>query len=206
MNNDFEAIKNILSEIRAEYISCFQRNETDYSEIGFNNPRTLITERDIVAEIYCRLKEFCNDKDLSVHTEIKPVDRTISVYDEDELKALKEELKKLPRIDIVILSGKKWIEPAIKLQNAYAKGKFEARFSSVPVDFFHTAIEVKIQSKSSDAIQDINKLKKLHSLNEKCNLYFVLLNARGQQLDHDNIRKEHSEKKGICVIDYTCNN
>lgn len=194
MNNDYEAIKEILSKIRAEYISCFQRNEIDNSEIVFNNPRTLITERDIVAEIYCRLKEFCDGKDLRVHTEIKPV------FDEKEIK----DLKLLPRIDIVILSGNGWIPEAIKYQNKYDKGDIEARFSAVPVEFFHTAIEVKIQSKYGDAKDDIGKLKKyICEKKLKCNCFLVLLNARGKKKDHDNIKDLASEE--ICVIDYTCN-
>lgn len=195
MNNDYETIKNILSKIRAEYISCFQRNESGNSAIVFNNPGTLITERDIVSEIYCRLRAFCDDKDLSVHTEIKPV------FDEKEVK----DLKLLPRIDIVILSGNGWIPEAIKHQKEYDKGDIEARFSAVPVEFFHTAIEVKIQSKLDDANNDIGKLKDyICEKNLKCNCFLVLLNARGKKKDHDNI-KSHADSEGICVIEYTCN-
>ena len=63
--------------------------------------------------------------------------------------ATPEYMKSLPRIDVVVLSDKNdtaWLAGAKMLQDKYNKGSIEARFSSVPVGFFHTAIEAKIQS------------------------------------------------------------
>jgi hypothetical protein len=155
-----------------------------------------ITERDIVAEIYCRLKVFCNSRDLSVHCEIKPAS-------DENVKP--KQLRPLSRIDVGILSdinGRSWISSAIKLQDQYKKGLIEARFSSIPLEFFHTAIEVKIQSYVDDAKEDIDFLKELHDSNKACNCFFVLLNARGQREDHENI-KEYAADKGICIFEYT---
>ncbi len=188
MKSDYEMIKSILTALRTEYISGCQLDKVDK-----NAP---ITERDIVAEIYCRLKVFCKSKGLSVHCEIKPAPNE---------NAKPDQLKRLPKIDVVILSdinGQPWISSAIKLQDKYAKGRIESRFSSVPVEFFHTAIEVKIQSKDTDAKKDIKILKSLHDSNDKCNCFFVLLNARGKRSDHDTIQK-YADKKGICFIEYS---
>jgi hypothetical protein len=95
MNNDFEILKSILSELRSDYTSKCQLDRI--------NHEAPITERDIVAEIYCRLKDFCKSKGLSVHCEIKP-----SPSENAEI----ELLKRLPKIDVGILSdidGRTWI-------------------------------------------------------------------------------------------------
>jgi hypothetical protein len=189
MNNDFEIVKSILSKLRSDYISGCKLDIMDQ-----NAP---ITERDIVAEIYCRLKDFCSKNGLSVHCEIKPA------TDED---AKTEHLKRLPKIDVGILSNineRTWISSAMKLQDKYNKGLIEARFSSIPVEFFHTAIEVKIQGNFNDAKKDIIILKHLHDSNKACNCFFILLNARGQRSDHDAIQK-FADREGICVLEYTC--
>lgn len=189
MNNDFEAIKSILSALREDYIKGCQNGKLD-SQIP-------ITERDIVAEIYSRLKVFCrSSNELSTHCEIKPAKGEFSST---------SELKTLPRIDNVILSnhkGKEWLSSAKVLQNKYRKGDIEARFSSVPVLFFHTAIEVKIQSNVPDAKKDIDTLKELQDNNKTCNCFFVLFNARGRAADHFKI-KRYAEEKDICITDYT---
>ena len=189
MNNDFEILKSILSKLRSDYISGCQLNTIDQI--------SPITERDIVAEIYCKLKGFCSNKDLSVHCEIKPaIDENVDT----------EHLKWLPKIDVGILSnidGRTWISSAMKLQDKYKKGLIEARFSSIPFEFFHTAIEVKIQSNFYDAKKDIDILKNLYDSNKSCNCFFVLLNARGKRSDHDAIKK-YADSKGIYVFEYTC--
>jgi len=189
MNNDFEALKSLLSGLRSDYIAgC---------HLDIFDEKAPITERDIVAEIYCRLKNYCSNSDLSVHCEIKPASSE---------NAETEELKRLPKIDVGIVSnknGRSWVSAAIKLQNSYRKGLIEARFSSIPVEFLHTAIEVKIQSKPSDAKKDIDILKSLLYSNEACNCFFVLMNARGQKSDHDTIQK-YADQKGIYMFEYTC--
>jgi hypothetical protein len=189
MNDDFEIIRKILADLKSDYITgCHGTNI---------NPATPITERDIVAEIYARLVGFCKSNKLYVHCEVKPATN-------DEM--MPEELKALPRIDVVILSDKQekaWLSSAIKLQDRYKKGAIEARFSSVPIEFFHTAIEVKIQSNLRDARKDIDLLKNLLIMNPNCNCFFVLLNVRGQRFEHDAILS-YAEKNGICAIEY-CN-
>lgn len=189
MNKDFEIVKSILSELRSDYMLGCQLDIFDL--------KAPITERDIVAEIYSRLKVFCESKMLSVHCEIKPATS-------ENLET--EQLKRLPRIDVGILSDineRTWISSAMKLQNKYKKGHIEARFSSIPFEFFHTAIEVKIQSHFNDAKKDINILKQLQDSNNACNCFLVLLNARGQRKDHDAILR-YANQKGIAVLEYTC--
>lgn len=188
MNSDFENIKAILSLLKTDYIAGAQENNSD-----LQNP---ITERDIVAEIYLRLKDYCRQKNLSTHCEIKPAESMDSSI---------EDLKKLPRIDNVILCNQndnKWIKAATKFQDKYQMGPFQARFSSVPVVFFHTAIEVKIQSKVTDAKKDINTLIRIQKANMTCNCFFVLLNSRGFRNDHDKILS-YAESKGITIIEYS---
>jgi len=171
MNQDFTTIEEILTKLKDYYNEHVSGDSIDDIQVP-------ITERDIVAEIYCRLKPFCKENSLSVHTEIKPAP--------DNENSSSDDLKKLSRIDVVILKGN-WIPSAIELQNKYIKGKYEARYSSIPVSFFHTAIEVKIQSKPGDAEADIEKLKKIHCQNPDCNCFFVLLNVRGKSSDHKTI-------------------
>jgi len=186
MNADFESIKSILLKIKSDYIIGVSQ-----SDINQSIP---ITERDIVAEIYCRLKSFCLSENLFTHCEIKP---TVEEYDEINYR--------LQRIDNVILknfSEKTWISSAIKLQERYKKGKIEARFSSIPISFFHTAIEAKIQSNFKDAKKDIDSLKDIQNSNLSCNCFFVLLNARGRKSDHDKIR-EYANNQSVCIIEYT---
>ena len=161
MNADFEDIKSILLQIKSEYMNGFVNNIIDAN--------VHITERDIVSEIYSRLRLFCSNKNLFSHTEIKPAPSTSSKI---------SDLKRLPRIDNVILNDigeEKWISDAINLQDKYKKGLFEARFSSIPIKFFHTAIEVKIQSNIRDARKDIDKLIIIQNANKNCNCFFILL-------------------------------
>ncbi len=188
MNADFEYVKSILIQIRSEYLSGFA-NDKVVADIP-------ITERDIVSEICNRLKLFCLNKNLSSHTEIKPAASILS--DNSELKLL-------PRVDNVILKNigeRTWISEAIILQDKYKKGPIEARFSSIPIVFFHTAIEIKIQSNFRDAKKDIDKLKVIQNANKDCNCFFVLLNVRGQKRDHDLINK-YAEEQNLCIIEYT---
>jgi len=189
MNQDFNIVKSILSDLKSDYASRCQLDLIDQ-----NAP---ITERDLVAEIYCRLKDFCTSKNLNVHCEIKPAsDETDNTF----------QLKRLPKIDVGILTNfddNTWISSAIMLQEKYQKGLIEARFSSIPIRFFHTAIEVKIQSNYYDAKKDIDILKRLNDSNQSCNCFFVLLNARGKRLDHDAIQK-YADQNGICILEYTC--
>jgi hypothetical protein len=189
MNNDFQILKSILAELRLDYISLCDSDLCDQ--------QAPITERDIVAEIYCRLKVFCKSRGLNVHCEIKPASNE---------NVNTTEMKELPRIDVGILSninGKSWLLAAKKLQNKYKKGLIEARFSLIPLEYFHTAIEVKIQSNRIDAKKDIDTLKKLHDSNNSCNCFFILMNARGQRSDHDYILK-YADQAGICTFEYTC--
>ncbi|MBK8806256.1 MAG: hypothetical protein IPO21_06300 [Bacteroidales bacterium] len=187
MNLDFEEIKSILLEIKSDYIN------------GLNSEKKAsiyITERDIVSEIFNRLKLYCSNRNLSSHTEIKPVPSQSSEI---------SDLKRLPRIDNVILQNKgekTWKSDAINFQDKYKKGLIEARFSSVPIEYFHTAIEVKIQSNTSDAKKDIDKLRKIQDANNDCNCFFMLLNARGRINDHNSIL-EYAKKQNISIIDYT---
>jgi hypothetical protein len=190
MNNEFIKIKEILLELKKKYI--------EYVANGEYHPNVPITERDIVSEIYYRLKIYCKDKELNSHTEIKPV---LSKSYELSL------LKRLFRVDNVILKNNadnKWITDAIFIQNKYKKGLVQSRFSSIPIEYFHTAIEVKIQSHFPDSKMDIDKLKSIQDTNKDCNCFFVLLNARGKKNEHLKIL-EYANSKNIFAIEYTAN-
>jgi hypothetical protein len=184
MNRDFNNIKAILTGIRSNYAALCHPDIID--------PSGPVTERDIVAEIYGVLKDFCRSRKLHVHCEMKPANN------EDMSQ---EELKKLPKIDVVILS-RQWFLSAKKIQGKYSKGLIEARFSSVPIEFFHTAIEVKIQSKVDDARKDLTILEDIANRNPSCNCFFMLLNARGRKADHAAIR-QLADKKRIEIIEFS---
>ena len=188
MNEDFEMIKAVLTELRSEYtVQC---------PFDVEEPEAPVTERDIVAEIRYRLKSFCRSRRYQVQCEIKPL------FDHG---ATPEYLKSPPRIDVVILSDTNdgtWLAAAKILQDKFNKGSIKARFSSVPVLFFHTAIEVKIQSNVANAKEDINTLRMIVDRNPFCNCFFVLLNARGRSQDHHHIQT-YAHEKGICSIEYT---
>lgn len=187
MNDDAATIRGILEELRSEYANC--------CPLDVDDPEALITERDIVAEIRERLKAFCRSRGYQVHCEIKPArDSGIGP----------ERMRTLPRVDVVVLRDKNslsWLAVAKTLQNKYGKGSIQARFSSIPVEFFHTAVEAKIQSDVTDARKDIDNLKKIHESNPSCNCFFVLLNARGRVGDHEQIR-EYAQLKDIEIIEY----
>lgn len=188
MNKENRHIYKLLCEMRSEYALASINGEFDQD--------LPITERDIVSEIYSRLKSLLRGTGLSVHTEIKPAP---SVESEPEI------LKSLPVIDVAILKnidGISWLGEAQKLQAKYLKGNIEARFSSVPIEFFHTAIEVKIQSKPIDSKKDIDKLLQIHQKNNACNCFMVLLNSRGKAKDHHDIM-EYANEKGIPFIEHT---
>jgi hypothetical protein len=188
MNDDFAVIRGILEELKSEYASS--------CPLDVEDPEAPVTERDIVAEIRDRLKTFCRSRGYQVHCEIKPApDGSIGP----------EFMRKLPRVDVVILANcgsSSWLATAKSLQDKYDKGSVEARFSSIPMEFFHTAIEAKIQSNVANAKKDINTLRMILESNPFCNCFFVLLNARGRVQDHDQIQ-EYARQKGIEVIEYT---
>jgi len=189
MNEDYKKIKRILSDIRSEYARMCSNDVKD--------PNAPVTERDIVAEIYYRLKLFCKNKSLYPHTEIKPASST---------KQSISDLKKLPRIDVVILKNngsRFWLSDAKRIHDRYKKGLVEARFSSVPIRFFHTAIEVKIQSRVMNAKKDIDILADILKSNKTCNCFMVLLNARGERKNHEKIM-DYAQGKDIHLIEYTC--
>jgi hypothetical protein len=189
MNREFHRVAEILERLKADYVASCDHD--------VRSPDAPVTERDIVADIRFRMQDFCRSKGLYAHCEIKPVPIGATAP---------EDLKPLPRIDVAILcdmDGISWLEEAKKLQNGYKKGEVEARFSSVPVRFFHTAIEVKIQSNVDNAKKDINTLAKIRTQSPSCNCFFVLLNARGIPKDHEKIAAYGAEK-GIHVVEHTC--
>jgi hypothetical protein len=188
MNDHFEAVKNILAGLRSQYASRWC--------VDGDDPATQITERDIVADIRHSLLAFCDANGFHVHCEIRPAPNT---------KIGPDEMKRLPRIDVVVLQnsyGQSWFDAAKILQDKYQKGTIEARFSSIPIEFFHCAIEAKIQSNVADAKKDIDALRDIQKVNQACYCFFVLLNARGLVRDHDDILAYGCEK-GIEIIEYT---
>jgi hypothetical protein len=188
MNDDFSKIHEILGQLKADYAA--------QSPGDVVSPEAPVTERDIVAEIRARLLPFCRERGLHVHCEMKAVPADA---------ADQEALRTLPRIDVAILANQgddSWLAAAKKLQDGYAKGEREARFSSVPVGFFHTAIEAKIQSKVADAKKDIDGLRAVLDSHPTCNCFFVLLNARGRVADHDRV-VEYAELRGVPVVEHT---
>lgn len=190
MNGEFDRVVEILEKLKSDYVSSCDDDDV-------RSPDAPVTERDIVADIRFRLQELCQAKGLHAHCEIKPVPIGAN---------RPEQLKPLPRIDVAILcdrDGVSWLEEAKKLQNGYKKGEIEARFSSVPVSFFHTAVEVKIQSNVGDAKKDINTLVEIRNQNPSCNCFLVLLNARGIPNDHEKIVAYGKEKR-IRVVEHTC--
>ena len=188
MNDDFATVRSVLTELRSLYAaSC---------GVDVDDPETQITERDIVADIRHSLMAFCASNGYQVHCEIRPAD--------DE-NIDPDEMKRLPRIDVVVLRDRKnasWLDAAKKLHGKYRKGSIEARFSSIPIKFFHTAIEAKIQSNVASAKRDIDTLKNIEERNPSCNCFFVVLNARGRVRDHDNILAYGSERE-VTIIEYT---
>ncbi len=188
MNDDSQRIKDILEELKSEYAGC--------CALDVDDPEAPVTERDIVAEIRNKLKRFCHSRGYQVHCEIKPAPSS---------NIGPEEMRKLCRVDVAVLSNKNsicWLSAAKNLQDKYHKGSIQARFPSVPVEFFHTAIEAKIQSDVANAKKDIDTLKMIHDSNPFCNCFFVLLNARGRVGDHNQIQA-YAQRKGIQIVEYT---
>lgn len=188
MNQDFDAVRDVLLGLRSEYAA--------QSPVDVVSPDAPVTEADISSDIRSELKGFCRGRRLHVHCEIKPT---------PNYAVARMPTKDSSRIDVVILSdhgSASWLEAARKLQDQCDKGAIEARFSSVPVKFFHTAVQVKIQSLVRDARRDIDKLEAIRAENPSCNCFFVLLNARGQPRDHDAIAA-YAQDKGIFVVEYT---
>jgi hypothetical protein len=188
MNDDFTAVESVLVELRSQYASrC---------SVDVDDPATQITERDIVADIRHNLMAFCATNGYHVHCEIRPAPDTNIEPDE---------MKRLPCIDVVVLqnsNGQSWLAAAKKLQGKRSGGSIRARFSCIPIKFFHTAVEAKIQSDVDDAKKDIDKLKNIQESNPSCNCFFVLLNARGRVCDHEHIL-EYGREKGVAIIEYT---
>lgn len=188
MNDDFAAIESILAELRSQYASrC--RGDVD-------DPTTQIAERDIVADIRHSLMAFCSANGFHVHCEIRPAPDTSIEPDR---------MKRLPRVDVVVLrnsNGEFWLAAAKELQDKHQEGPFQARFSSVPVKFFHTAVEAKIQSNLASARKDIDTLKRIQECNPSCNCFFALLNARGRVRDHDRILA-YGRERGVAIVEYT---
>ena len=188
MNDHFKAVKRVLAELRSQYASrC---------GVDVDHPAIQITERDIVADIRHSLLAFCTRHGFQVHCEIRPASDT---------SMEPNEMRSLPRIDVVVLqdkTGSSWLAAAKLLQNKYNEGRFQARFSSVPIEFFHTAVEAKIQSNVSDARKDIDTLKRIHDCNPSCNCFFVLLNARGRVPNHDQILA-YGRENGVAIVEFT---
>ena len=85
-NSNYTDIKKVLETLKDDYIEMWKKKD----------PVIHITERDIVSEIYSRLKDYCKEKGLHVHTEVKPkLDDNITTNK-----------KGLPIIDVVILENK----------------------------------------------------------------------------------------------------
>ena len=188
MNDDFASVADVLAKLRSTYASCCTAD--------VDNPTAPITERDIVSDIRNGLLDFCAAKGYHVHREVRPASSKDIAPDQ---------AIRLPRIDVVVLrdgDGRSWLADAKALQDNYRQGRFQARFSSVPVEFFHTAIEAKIQSNVSDAKKDIDTLKSIRDANISCNCFFVLLNARGRVRDHDHILA-YAQEQGVTTVEFT---
>jgi len=188
MNDDFVTVQRVLDELKSIYAS--------HCSVDVEDPAAQITERDIVADIRHSLTALFDKKGYHVHCEIRPAPNT---------NIEPQEMKRLPRIDVVVLRNgnrQSWLVAAKQLQNKYRKGPFQARFSSVPVEFFHTAVEAKIQSKVADARKDIDTLRDIQKINPSCNCFFVLFNARGRVRDHDRILA-YGREQAVTVVEYT---
>lgn len=179
----YRSVEKILEHLKKDY--------QQWSQSDVPDPRAPFTERDAVAEIYCRLKDLSVSHDLYVHCEVKPYPFTSP--------------KIIPDISLIKNLGKRsWTEEANEIHAGHDAGSIESRFSAVPVEFFHAALEIKIQSNFSNAKKDIDKLNQLRQMNPRCNCFLVLLNARGKCRDHEKIIK-YGQDKGIGVIEYTRN-
>ncbi len=183
----YSDIRKILENVRDQYRGLCKGDNYD--------PKLPISKRDLVSEIYCKLRPYCLENRLYIHTEVKPSDYELG--------------GKIPEFDLVILSSfekSSWLDFAVEVQNSCGKGRTEARFSSIPIEFFNTLIEVKIQSRVWDSIRDIDKLVSIRDAIRKCgrncNCFHVLLNARGRSGDHQRIIK-YADSKGIEIIEHT---
>lgn len=188
MNSDFNGVHQQLVTLRDAYAAaCGTDVESAWAPV---------TERDIVSDIHEALKPFCRSRGYTTHCEMKAV---------PDIDTGREISRAWPRIDACILTdadGQSWLHAAKTLQNQYVKGHIEARFSAVPAQYLHTAIEVKIQSDVSDARKDLEKLVRVRHLNGACNCFFVLFNARGSASAHASIRAL-GDSMGICVVEHT---
>jgi hypothetical protein len=188
MNDDYSAVEDLLVQLRSRYASrC---------SVDVDDPATPITERDIVADIRYSLMAWCIAKGYHVHCEVRPAPGTSIAPDQT---------RQLPRIDVAVLrnsDGQSWLAAAKAIQDMYREGRFQARFSSVPVKFFHTAVEAKIQSNVASAKKDLDTLKSIQDANPSCNCFFLLLNARGRVRDHDRILTYGQEKR-VAVVEFT---
>jgi hypothetical protein len=170
-----EEVRNALEEIRRDYIQKRKPRLT---------PDAPLTESDLQAEIFCKLKKLCVGNDLYVHSEMAFDKPTKSKF------------------DIVIIEGEDWIKPAENYQGNLKKGNIESRFSHIPDEYFHTIIEIKVQSFFPDAKKDIDKLADIKKRKGKIDCFFVLLNERGKSSDHAKIRK-YAKENNVDIIEYT---
>ncbi len=185
MNDQYKEIKEVLVGIRARYISQWESTSS----------RIPVSERDIVSKIYAQLSDWAKGRKLHPHTEVKPRFDNKSVSNKKGIKI----------IDVALLKdigNESWLESAKEIQAGYQKGNIEARYSSIPLKFFHTVIEVKIQSNFENSKKDILALKKIKTAKPDCNCFFVLLNALGSYRDHRRI-KEFAKEHDIEIIEYT---
>jgi hypothetical protein len=91
---------------------------------------------------------------------------------------------------------------AKNLQNKYDKGPRQARFSSIPVEFFHTAVEAKIQSNVTDAKKDIDNLKKIHESNPSV-IASLFSSTHEDESETMNRFWNYAQQKGIEIFEYT---
>jgi len=189
MNKDSDAVKQVLEKVRADYATGCQAGE-------LMDPGLPITERDILCEIWARLRPFCISAGLHVHSEVKVA---------PSLDSHHTVLRSAKRVDVAILRDQpqaRWLDAAREIQDRKCKGHIEARFEAIPVEYFHTVMEVKIQSHIPDARKDISSLSQIAAANPECNCFFVLLNARGQVCDHNAILT-YAKTAGVPIVEYT---
>lgn len=179
MHSDCQEVTMILDKFRED---C-----RHWSGGAARHPDCPVTEQDVIAEIYARLKDFCRGKNLHVHCHIQPARRPNS---------------NVEALDIAILAdhqGRCGIEAPRKSAGTSTAHKSRTSAWPVPAKFWHTAIEVALPDKREDAAKSLRKLRALCRRNRACHCFLLLFNGSGQDWNRTGIRRQSDKGKIILL-------
>ena len=195
-----EELKKMVEKVIEEVLEDYEKDE---------DGKTYTTEGDIVSHIFARLSAPVGDRNIKIHSQVRPFKGEIGkekVIRDGKWKDQQGKANAGSVVDLAILDmrdryWKKALEKAIKDQFGEDRSEGSLRYwriLSYPVEAFRVAIEVKIRVRGNKKkiLKDVEKLCAIKRESPECLTYMVIADRCAPPNTISDI-KEYAERNGI---------